>query len=361
MTEPDDRPPVGGPDRATIITTAALVIALCVTGIAVYLLHASGRPAALPVVPSGSAAPTSIVDGPSPTPSLPGASTAPTGVPTGPATATPSGTPSKPAPSCIAKQVVHPVRAVTFNIHSALHGRTVEIDQIAAELAQLKPDVVLLQEVDAHRGYSGWVDMPAVLSQALHMTYAFGVNVLGNTTSHGQSQYGTLILARYPILSKTNTPLVNEPGLQQRGLLHVVLDVDGTHLSVYNTHLENNARGRSQVDLRTRQAQQAATIVASDPNPLIVGGDFNSGPGSAAMNAMARVASDPWSAIGIGSPNSHGAPRPTIRIDYLLNHGSGLKAVQAQVGATAVSDHEPVVTDYQLTGTKLVGDCVHRS
>jgi endonuclease/exonuclease/phosphatase family metal-dependent hydrolase len=249
---------------------------------------------------------------------------------------------------------------VTFNIHSALHGRAVEISQIAAELEALKPDVVLLQEVDAHRGYSGWVDMPAVLSGALDMTYAYGVNVVGQTTSHGQSQYGTLVLARFPILSKSNTSLVNERGLQQRGLLKVVLDVGGTDLSVYNTHLENGTSSGSHVDLRTRQAEQAAAIIGSDPNPVILGGDFNSGPGSAAMNAFARVVSDPWPRVGLGSPASHGAPHPTIRIDYLLQRGDALTPVRAQIGSTAVSDHEPVITDYRVAGTRLVGDCVQR-
>jgi endonuclease/exonuclease/phosphatase family metal-dependent hydrolase len=359
MTDPGQRAP-GATDRATVIITVAIVAILCLVGAAVVVLHGSGRPASMPLIPSGSTSPTSIVEGPSVTPSglLGTASPSPS-----PASSSASATkPSKAAPSCVAKTATRPLRVVTFNIHSALHGRTVEIDQIAAELAALKPDVVLLQEVDANRGYSGWVDMPAVLSSTLHMTYAFGVNVLGQTTSHGPSEYGTLVLARYPILSKTNTPLVNEHGLQQRGLLHVVLDVDGTRLSVYNTHLENNPRGGgSEVDLRTRQAEQAAGIIAGDPNPVILGGDFNSGPGSAAMNALERVVSDPWRSVGIGSPDSHEAPRPTIRIDYLLNRGAGLTPVQAQVGTTSVSDHEPVITDYRLAVTELVGDCVHRS
>jgi len=357
MTDPGHRPPAGGPDRVTIIITVALVAALCLTGVAVYLLHGSSRPTAVPALPSATASPTSALEGPSSAAPTSGAPQSPS---TSPALPTPTSPAGSPRPSCVAKTVVHPLRVVSFNIHSALHGRQVEINQIAAELAAMKPDVVLLQEVDAHRGYSGWVDMPTVLSTALHMEYAFGVNVLGHTTSHGPSEYGTLVLARFPILSKTNTPLVNERGLQQRGLLHVVLDVDGTQLSVYNTHLENNVGG-SQVDLRTRQAEQAAVIIAKDPNPVIVGGDFNSGPGSGAMNAMARVVSDPWSRVGIGSPASHGAPRPTIRIDYLLNRGDDLKPVQAQIGTTAVSDHEPVITDYQLTGTTLVGACAHRS
>lgn len=353
-----------------MIITIVLVVALCVTGVAVFLLHAPGPLTAVETQPSGTAAPTSAVDGPSsasPTPSSSSSSStssSPSSESTAPASALPA--PSTPAasprPSCVAKTVVHPIRVVSFNIHSALHGGQVEINQIAAELMQLKPDVALLQEVDAHRGYSGWVDMPAVLSTALHMEYAFGVNVVGPTTHYGQSQYGTLVLSRFPIMSKDNTPLVNEPGLQRRGLLHVVLDVDGTQVSVYNTHLENNPRGGgSKVDLRTRQAEQAAGIIATDPDPAILGGDLNSGPGSAAMNALERVLSDPWRSVGIGSPNSHEAPHPTIRIDYLLNRGDGLRPVRAQIGATAVSDHEPVITDYEVTGTTLVGACAHHS
>ena len=359
MTDPGHRPPAGGPDRVTVILTAVLVIALCVTGVAAFLLHGSGRPSTAPDLTTPTASPTSAVDGPqepSATPTSSGPSASPSS-----ALPTPTSPAASPRPSCVAKTVVHPLRVVSFNIHSALHDGHVEIDQIAAELAAMRPDVALLQEVDAHRGYSGWVDMPAVLSTALHMQYAFGVNVIGPTTSHGQSQYGTLVLTRFPILSKTNTPLVSERGLQQRGLLHVVVDVAGTPVSIYNTHLENATGSGSHVDLRSRQGQQVASIVAGDPNPLIVGGDFNSGPTSVAMRAMAGVASDPWPRVGIGSPASHGAPHPTIRIDYLLNRGSDLEAVRAQIGTTAVSDHEPVITDYRLTATTLVGACAHRS
>lgn len=346
-----------------MVITVAIVAALCVVGVAVYLLsNGPGRRETLPIIPSGTASPTSSTGGPSPAPS--GTSSGPpvTGSPGATSsTASPSGstTVASPSPSCVAVPTVHRLRAVTFNIHSALRGRTVMINQIADEIDRLDADIVLLQEVDAHRGYSGWVDMPAVLSSALGMNYAYGVNVVGQTTSHGQSQYGTLVLGRFPILSKSNTMLVNERGLQQRGLLKTVFDIDGTPLSVYDTHLENNTGSGNHADLRTRQAQQAAAIIASDPNPAIVGGDMNSGPGSPAINAFTRVARDPWPAVGIGSPASHGHP-PDVRIDWLLHRGADLEPVAARVGTTAISDHQPVITDYRLRGTKLVGECARR-
>ena len=365
MTEPArHRPDDSGRDWATILITAAIVLVFLGTGAALVLARqASPRTASDPSstgpapVWSGEASPTL-----SPT-TVPTSSTAaPTVGPTVGPTIGPGGVSASavvpPQPACTARPVVHPLRVVSFNIHSALHRNTVMIGQIESEIDALTPDIVLLQEVDAHRGYSDYVDMPTVLSNALHMYYAYGVNKIWGVGREGPQQYGTLILTRFPIVAKSNTPLVNEGRLEQRGLLHTVLDVDGTTLSVYNTHLENNTPGPhgDHLALRGRQAAQAAAIIAKDPYPTILGGDMNSGPGSAAMNSFESVLSDPWSQVGVGSPNSHGNP-PNARIDYLLHRGTGLTPVRAQVGRTAVSDHSPVITDYQLAGTKLVGAC----
>jgi len=362
MTEPArQRPHPTGRDWATILITTAIVLVFVGTGAALVLAQHSTAPTATAPGTTGPAP----VWSEDPTPTAPATSVPPTTTPAPTAGGgSPSATASSPAggvppqPACTARPVVHPVRVVSFNIHSAVHGTTVMIGQIESEIAALKPDVVLLQEVDAHRGYSDYVDMPTVLSTALHMSYAYGVNKIWGTGREGPEQYGTLILTRFPIMAKSNTPLVNDGHLQERGLLHTVLDVDGTTLSVYNTHLANNTPGPrgDHLALRSRQAAQAAAIIAKDPNPTILGGDMNSGPGSPAMNSFESVLTDPWSQVGIGSPNSHGDP-PNARIDYLLHRGAALTPVRAQVGRTAVSDHSPVITDYRLTGTELVGPC----
>src|SRR6478735_3159683 len=66
---------------------------------------------------------------------------------------------------------------LTFNIHSARSADgSVHLAEIGSELATWDADVVLLQEVDRGRAWTGGVDMPAVLADRLGMAWAFGTN-----------------------------------------------------------------------------------------------------------------------------------------------------------------------------------------
>src|SRR5262249_26146492 len=189
------------------------------------------------------------------------------------------------APKPIAKLSRHCLQAthngfltvVSYNIRSghgpaAPHGPGDEQLGLVTQAIKLwGADVVLLQEVDVNRALSGFVNIPKVLADALGWHYAFGANVV----RPGNSQYGTAILSRYPIVEQSNTPLPNRPGMQQRGLLHVVIAPHGHQISLYDTHLQNTSSS-----MRDAQMRAIAPILAADPLPLVLGGDLNSFPGS---------------------------------------------------------------------------------
>lgn len=245
--------------------------------------------------------------------------------------------------NCVAQPVEEKFVAVSYNIKSGHAYRGSSLARIAASLKEMDPAIVLLQEVDKNRSGSGHVDQPAYLAKALGMTYAYGVNV-----RRGSQQYGTAVLSSYPIVPGTgsNAPLPNAAGRQPRGLLHIVVNVRGLELSVFNTHLDFHGDS-----LKAAQMRRAAQLIAADTRPRLVGGDLNAPPGSAAVAAARNVADDPFPLVGRGSADTSPGNAPRSRIDYLFHRGAGLTALAADVPAVALSDHRPVRVAYQLTGT----------
>ena len=233
------------------------------------------------------------------------------------------------------------LRVLTFNIHSGLGPRGLGLEQIAREIESWDADVVLMQEVDRFRHHSGGIDQPGWFADRLGMEWSYGPN-----ESPGNGQIGNATLSRFPIVDQSNTHLPNQPSLRdalQRGVLHTSIEVGGTVVSIYNTHLQP-AYDR----LKLAQMRVVAGAVAADPQPKILGGDFNAVSGSAVMSAVRPFLDDVWESVGAGpdgtSPNAHKA-----RIDHLL-YSSPFVPQTARTIESAVSDHRAVGATLTLPG-----------
>lgn len=227
------------------------------------------------------------------------------------------------------------ITAVSYNIKSFAGGGSA--DSIAGVLRASGADVVLIQEIK-NGGNAG--NQPAALAGRLGMQYAFAQNV-----AYGNGGYGTAVLSRYPILSAENTHLPKPPGTQQRGLAHVVVEVDGKELSIYNTHLQNRSE-----HARILQIRRVAQIVALDDRPRILGGDMNAHYGSAVMGVARTVLTDTWGTVGFGDGRTHPATNLRGRIDYLMHGGEGITAVTSDVLPATLSDHRAVRARYVVEG-----------
>ncbi|HWJ82088.1 MAG TPA: endonuclease/exonuclease/phosphatase family protein [Nocardioides sp.] len=254
-----------------------------------------------------------------------------------------------PAPTCEEVEVDTDITVLSYNIKSARIG-----GGIGAFLGIIRgsgADVVLLQEVDKNRSTSGHVDQAGWLASNL----GGWDNVFGTNVDYGGGLYGTAIISRYPIVSSENTHLPNGPGGQQRGLLHAVIDVDGVEMSLYDTHLQNK------IDyLKVAQARAIAPIIAADPRPKVLGGDFNSSVGDTPLRTIIGGAGmhDTWGTVGVGSGLTHPSAHPRGRIDLQLYGGDGLTATTSDVLPATNSDHRAVRATYQLEGVsaKVCGD-----
>lgn len=249
-----------------------------------------------------------------------------------------------PQKTCVPDASSSEISVVAYNIKTARWEGRLQLDAIADAIASWDADIVLLQEVDKNRSVTGGVDQAAYLGERLGMYSTFGSNVAYTSTA----LYGTAILSRFPIVSSENTHLPKAaPGEQQRGLLHAVIDVDGTQVSAYSTHLQNRSPAA-----RVRQVGAIRDLLAGDELPKVMGGDFNAHPGSPEMRTAVTYIDDTWASVGVGGGFTHPSTNPRGRIDYLLHEG--LEPLSAQVLDGPVSDHKPVQATYSVSSSSLV-------
>lgn len=328
----------------TLVPAVVLVVAVAIFAVTRPTPPGPGTPPA--AVPTGQATPTPRAGSATPADrGSGGPSRSPRPAPTGPAL------PSPTSSVCVPRTEQRRLTVVSFNIHSArARDDTVRLAEIGDELVRWRPDVVLLQEVDRGRAWTGRTDMPAYLAARLGAEWTFGANVRRTPGN----EYGTAILSRLPILSSRNVLLPAPPGTQQRGLLHAVVDA-GVEVSLYDTHLEHTSRSAREAQMRA-----IAPLLRADPRAKILGGDLNSIPGSAVLTLARTLLRDTWTEVGSGSGHTAPGRNPRLRIDYLLyadGEGADLTPRAAQLLRSSVSDHRAVRAAYDL-GTGVGEVCV---
>ncbi|MFC6287531.1 endonuclease/exonuclease/phosphatase family protein [Nocardioides sp. GCM10027113] len=311
---------------ADTVWTGLLVLVLAGAMAAVGLVVANRPSEPGPAAPPPGSSPASVT----PAPTVPAPDT---GSPGGKQRPGPAPAPTATASSCATLEEEVPLRVLTLNVHGGQGPRGFDIATLGRYLAAADVDVALLQEVDQARPRSRYSDMPAALAAATGMEVAYGVNVrLG--PRRGVS--GVATLSRHPILAQQLTRLPSGPGLKGRGVLRTDLDVDGTTVSVFNTHLEHQVES-----VRLRQVSAIGPVLAATAHPVILGGDLNAVPASPTWRVARSWLRDAWSDAGAGPPATSPAASPRRRIDYLMYAGA-VRAEAAEVMPGVVSDHRAV-------------------
>ncbi|HUH41476.1 MAG TPA: endonuclease/exonuclease/phosphatase family protein [Castellaniella sp.] len=161
------------------------------------------------------------------------------------------------------------IRVVSYNIHkgrSATGGRE-SLSDLRLGLYGLRPDLLFLQEVQGRNQTHVNLDAQhESLAAALRMEAAYGCNAIRPTTDHGNA-----LLSRFPILSFENQD-ISDHRMEQRGLLHGIVEVQGREIHCIVVHLGLMAGGRSrQINALV---ERIARLVPAD-EPLLIAGDFN--------------------------------------------------------------------------------------
>lgn len=240
------------------------------------------------------------------------------------------------------------LRILTYNIHAGTDLTSQpSISRIAAVIDSLKPDVVLLQEVDRHTTRSRGEDH---LEQLMRLTGLQGA--FAKSLDFQGGEYGIALLSRWRIDSVSTVPLNVEPPQERSGnsheprvALHVVLHAPRGPLHVVNTHIDPAAQG-------TYRRQEIVGILARlqravPPNaPLIFGGDLNTRPNTDEIAAVSLSLTDAWQACGSGPGYTFPAGVPDRRIDYIFFRHA--RCLHARVPVTQASDHRPLLVMLQI-------------
>ena len=226
------------------------------------------------------------------------------------------------------------MRVVTYNIHGgrSADGNRVSIDEQAAILAAIEPDVVMLQEAEVRVPQIG--DLAAVLGDRLHMHYA-------------QGELAEAVLSRFPITSWHET-VVPQPfhwpwdQTGDKGIVIAHCQVGGAPAHLVSTHY--NVRHKA---YRLKHAQMLVNLLNQlPPDDLVLfGADVNA-------DVMAPEVQLLFTGAHLTDVRQEIAPNAPVGIDMVMYRpASELRATQyrADPDLTGASDHPPVIADFDLT------------
>lgn len=160
-----------------------------------------------------------------------------------------------------------PVNELKIGSYNIANGRDVGhvFALLANDIRQNELDIVGLQEVDHLTGRSGSQDTMKALSSSSKLEYYAYFKAM----DFDGGEYGLGILSRYPIIS-TETVKLDSGEHEPRILAKAVIDVNGTHINFFVTHL-------SYEDM-TLNAAQTETVIGKlneSEGGFILTGDFN--------------------------------------------------------------------------------------
>ena len=255
-------------------------------------------------------------------------------------------------------------------------------------LHDLDADLVLLQEVQGRNEryanrFQEWPEEPqdVFLSRAPQRRHVFET-AYGNNANYLHGHHGNALLSRFPILHRENRD-ISDHVLEKRGILHCVVEFNGTPVHCFVVHFGLFSRSRErQVDALINWV---GNVVPGDV-PLLIGGDFNDWrnrlsnrlceslgvveafdsftPRAQRMRAAATFVRDRLTTAGVGfEPEIWPMPRrvksartypslvPWLRMDRIYLRG--FEVVSARVmrgpGWARMSDHSPLVVDLAMS------------
>lgn len=99
--------------------------------------------------------------------------------------------------------------------------------------------------------------------------------------------------------------------------------------------------------LRANQAQEIRVQINKSPYPVVICGDMNDVPNSYAYQTIGNGLLDSYAEKGRGIGKTFKFLSPTLRIDYIF-HSKEIALKQVQVIRPSLSDHYPVVADFNF-------------
>lgn len=169
------------------------------------------------------------------------------------------------------------LKVLSYNIHKGftIGNRRFVLEQIRHAIQDVHADLVFLQEVVGdnkvhEQRINAWPAEPQFefLADSVWPHFAYGKNAVYDAGHHGNA-----ILSKFPFMEWENLN-ISTNRLEQRGMLHCVVNVPSHHLPVHvlTLHLNLLKGGRlKQVEHLVNRIEEKVPHDA----PLIISGDFN--------------------------------------------------------------------------------------
>jgi endonuclease/exonuclease/phosphatase family metal-dependent hydrolase len=242
-----------------------------------------------------------------------------------------------------------PIRVMTYNIHSCIgiDGK-IRPERVARVINHCDPDIVAVQELDVHRLRSGGHDQSAVIANHLRMEHVFHAMI-----EEEKERYGIAIFARHPfrvVKSERFTRTDRRPFREARGAIWVTLELGGRPLHFINTHF---GLGRAERHFQVNELLGDDWLGGITENePVILCGDFNSGPRSKVFQILqGRLRDAQIAAVDHKPLATFSSVKPLLRIDHVFvsSHFS-VENVDLPETPTAriASDHLPLCVELRL-------------
>lgn len=239
-----------------------------------------------------------------------------------------------------------PLKIMTYNIRIASPPSTnweaTDLPAIAEVINRNKPDIVSLQEVDAHTKRSGLnSDQSRDLAKLTGMNYFFAKAV-----NRSEGDYGVAILSRFPIKESKGYRLPVSPGSEGevRGLALIIVNVNNMDIVFISTHFDH----LSDKD-RLVQAKNMLEIISLNKDyPVIVGADFNMKPDNKVMELIRKKL------LGCTfCPLTFPQIDPNTTIDYIMLNNIAAQKLNLlnyyTVKEDYASDHLPLIAEFKFS------------
>ena len=227
--------------------------------------------------------------------------------------------------------------------------------KIARLIARMGVDIVALQEIDQDSRWSGSFDHLKFLSE--HTGLIHGVFGLTNKrTGRFHLNYGNAFLSRFPI-HHHECVTFDLGGVGKKGFLFAEIDTPSGRLPILNAHLHHRsrpARLRQVIRLMHFLDEQRKHRKARWRTGPFLCGDLNNPstqPDATAVLLGYMEQFDNCTLLPKGhqgrAPHTFPALWPSRSLDYIYLPG-GCTAVSAAVVRSYLSDHRPVLAEFNL-------------
>jgi endonuclease/exonuclease/phosphatase family metal-dependent hydrolase len=221
-------------------------------------------------------------------------------------------------------------------------GRS-NIQNIAALINRVQPDLVALQEVDSMTLRTMSIEGKK-MDLILELEKATGMKgFFAKAIDFSEGGYGEAILSRHPAVFES-IQLPTPKGGEGRSIAkaHVRLP-DGSNLVFSGTHLCHEFD-----ENRTAQVKEIHKVLMGLNVPVVLAGDFNFDSQEKGYSVLEKDFFD--AAQEYGNPkNTYSSKKPEIRIDYTwLDKKTNWEIISVEVLDEVYSDHKPLLVKVRL-------------